>query len=283
MRNATCSSLSKFLNILPAPQKSLLPLRNGGESSCRVPKLVSVVAGRGPILRSVSASSFLLTDPSRESDDNCCQDVCLSVLNTRWFTDFGWTAFVPLVTLRRRTASNPGVTIVKQPNSLLRVTVVVSSVLLAATFISYRAGAFDGLLETIELTAVAGSTPIRENRQSNGSQSRKISAEANLFQQRPPAGAKPAPTIMAGPKSFVPSIFRSGLIQAGTLTPDLGIPILPVPVPPAQSPEAPPVTAKRRRTIMPGPKSGWVLDPPLPLNEEGPSFPPPSQPSKRAP
>jgi hypothetical protein len=200
-----------------------------------------------------------------------------------WFTDFGWTAHVPLVTLRWRRTSNPGVLVVNLSNTLLKVTAVVSSVLLAGVFVSYRAGAFDGLLETSERPTDSGHSQTFQPKLSYSSGAEKIDRDAALFQQPPPAATRRPPTIMPGPKSFVPTDHLSGLTQAGTLTPDLGLPISPGPRVPAQSPEAPPVSAKRRRTIMPGPKSGWVLDPPLPSNEEGPSFPHPSQPSKRAP
>jgi hypothetical protein len=57
----------------------------------------------------------------------------------------------------------------KQPNSLVKLTAVVSSVLLAGGFVCYRAGAFDWLRETNKQPVDAGSKRTPESQPTDDS------------------------------------------------------------------------------------------------------------------
>jgi len=77
---------------------------------------------------------------------------------------------------------------VKQPNSLLKLAAVASSVLLVGGCVAYRAGAFNWLTGT-------------------SSQSGEVLPEPGTSEQPTPDTKQPMPTIMGGTKSAEPSIF----------------------------------------------------------------------------
>jgi hypothetical protein len=95
---------------------------------------------------------------------------------------------------------------VKQPHALLKLAAVVSSVLLVGGFVSYRAGAFTGLMETGEQPAEPASSPDPEKNLMGGSKSKTISFEPPAAQQPPPGTGPRSPTIMSGSKSIAPVI-----------------------------------------------------------------------------
>lgn len=121
--------------------------------------------------------------------------------------------------------SNTGVLAVKYPKALLKVAALVSSVLLAGGCISYHAGAFNRLLAP-------------------GSRAEKTAAS----EQPPPDSAQPAPAIMSGSKSFMPSGLKSieGLTPEGTS-------------PTSTAQQSPPETTQPTPTIMGGSKSSYPL------------------------
>jgi hypothetical protein len=106
-----------------------------------------------------------------------------------------------LDTLISRATSHTGVVAVKQPNFLRKVAAVVSALLLAGGYVSYRAGAFKPVAGLITRPADAG----------NGSTSEVMSGTKSSFiftgqspdttTTPPPAAEPPAPTIMYGTKS----------------------------------------------------------------------------------
>src|SRR5262249_50219429 len=140
----------------------------------------------------------------------------------------GWTDIVSLVTLASHIKT--GSFAVKQSNALLKLAVVASSVLLLSGFVSYRAGAFNWLLQTSTPQAHSGSSP---------------SVEPTPSQPRAPASAEPAPIMMSSSKSALV-------------------------VPPSTTGVRPPATSKQpasdatapRPAILPGSKSAPIFVPP---------------------
>jgi hypothetical protein len=156
--------------------------------------------------------------------------------------DFGWTISIPLVTLLNRITSKTGVLAVKQPNPLLKLAAVISSVLLAGGFVAYRAGAFNSLMEPSPQPADSESSP--------------TSAVGDE-----PTGEQPALTIMPGSKSAI--IGGPTLVDDSMNPPDKRARVLGLPdaKPPATSQQPPPGTTKpARRTIMGGTKSAEMID-----------------------
>src|SRR2546421_11395068 len=91
---------------------------------------------------------------------------------------------------------------VKLPKSLLEVAVVTSSVLLVSGFISYRAGAFNGLMATSPKPDTMMST------------SKSLGGAPVIDQPTTDSpGAQPAPTTPPA-RTFLPSS-KSGLITGG--------------------------------------------------------------------
>ncbi len=153
----------------------------------------------------------------------------------------------------------------KQPNVLLKLAVVASSVLLVGGFVSYRAGAFNRFSETS--APPTGSEPSLTFDQSllSGSKSEIIFREPAASQQPPAVTGQPTPTIMGGPKYKAPLI-------------DPFAPDTPAPLQQPPPPTAPPAPAAP--AIMSGSKSlAPLVIPPAPIT---PNSPPPSasQPSK---
>jgi hypothetical protein len=182
----------------------------------------------------------------------------------------------------------------KQPNALLKLAAVVSSLVLFGGFVSYRAGAFNSLLGPGENAADSGSSatgdepyklelttsdPLtfegRLGRTSDAlmSSSKSIilfneqprpntpsAPPATTPQQPPPDAAQRPPTIMSSSKSaavFVPA-------QSITATP-----------PPAPSQQAPPATKQAAPTIISGTKSATIFPPTLvPPPPDKPPTPP---------
>jgi hypothetical protein len=155
----------------------------------------------------------------------------------------------------------------KPPNLFLKVTAVTSSVLLAGVFISYHAGAFDGLLNTSERSGESRKSQTLEHKQSDSPQSEKVSAEPASSHRQPGAGGKSTPSARPRSKSFA----MTDPSNSGGST---RRPMAPAQKPPAVSAKrhlqllvqvleyfassqkkssAPP---KRRRILMSGPKAG---------------------------
>jgi hypothetical protein len=145
----------------------------------------------------------------------------------------------------------------KQPNALLKLAAVVSSLVLFGGFVSYRAGAFNGLM---------------------GSSAQQ--AEPAALQPSPPAPTQPAPTIMSSSKSIIlgdnvydvqigpydqPTAPPSAPSQqAGALRPPDRLPgPAPSAPPTAISQQVPPATKQAAPTIFPGTKSATIFAPTL--------------------
>ena len=111
-----------------------------------------------------------------------------------------------------------------KPPLLLRLAALACSVLLAAGFVCYRAGALGWLTPNTASPADPGSNP-------------------------PPAPTPPKPTMMSGTKALNPSAFIDGITPAGTVTLDL----LQTPSPASKQPG-------KTFMIMGGPKSDLVFD-----------------------
>jgi hypothetical protein len=159
---------------------------------------------------------------------------------------------------------------VKRAPFLLRIAAIVSSVLLAAGFVAYRAGAFGWFNNSSAEPADAGSKPAGAKGQPPaadplfyGSKSGIISDPA-LVTDGPLANKQTPAPIMSGTKSFAPAIIIGG-------------PPTNEGKPPAQA-QAPPTPAKQPTpTIMFGPKSAPVFVPePKPPTEKPPT---PAQPA----
>jgi hypothetical protein len=108
------------------------------------------------------------------------------------------------------------------PKSLLKMATVASSVLLLGAFVSYRAGAFNRLVETSAPPADSGTRPSAEEKLSDGA-------------------PQPDPTIMSSSKSMiihVPPSFNTRVAK-----------------PPDTAQQSPPKTTERERTLMPGSKA----------------------------
>jgi hypothetical protein len=93
----------------------------------------------------------------------------------------------------------------KQQNLLLKLTVVVSSVLLVGGFIAYRAGAFDRLMEASEGSAEASSSPTIEENSGDNSRSEDHSVKP-ATSQRPTTlfgGTKSAGMVVVGKSDVV--------------------------------------------------------------------------------
>jgi hypothetical protein len=150
---------------------------------------------------------------------------------------------------------------VKQPNSLLKLATVVSSVLLAGGFVAYRVGAFNSLMGTSASPADSESSPTST-----------VGDEST--------GEHPAPTILPGSKSFVissPTLVQDDtpadakppattkpvrIIMSGSKSIFIPSPNAPDTRPPATSQQPPPGTTKpARRTIMGGTKSAEMIVP----------------------
>ena len=90
----------------------------------------------------------------------------------------------------------------KQPNSLVKLAAVVSSVLLVSAFICYRAGAFHWLMAA-PAPAASGNNPADPNDiMFSGSKSMEplfVIPTADV-PAAPPSSAQPAPTILPGSK-----------------------------------------------------------------------------------
>jgi len=100
---------------------------------------------------------------------------------------------------------------VKQPNTLLKLAVVASSVLLVAGFVSYRAGAFNWLMRPSLRSADSESG-------FDSSKSGKVFRQSSPAQQPSPGTTPPESTIMSGSKSPINMIQYS--IPVPSFTPD---------------------------------------------------------------
>jgi hypothetical protein len=135
---------------------------------------------------------------------------------------------------------------VKQSHVLLKLTVLASSLLLVGGCVSYRAGAFNWLMEPSKQPADAENSSPRDQKQSGENTS-------------------PPLTIMSGAKSSATGA-TSGLLQGIT---------------PADTPQQPPATKPPNMTLMQSSKGGFILVPESKPPDVQP--PAPSQPSKPAP
>jgi hypothetical protein len=137
---------------------------------------------------------------------------------------------------------------VNHSNSLLKVTAVVSSLLLGGAFICYRAGAFDSRTEPPAPPAEISNSPPSQQILLDSSKSGRIFRDPGQAQQ--PASGTPQPpiTIMSGSKSLEPSTI----------------------IPPANRP-APPANSPTPLTIMAGSKSFIIAPPPKPQGAQPPA------------
>jgi hypothetical protein len=148
---------------------------------------------------------------------------------------------------------------VKRPGTFRKVAAVVSSVLLAAGFICYQAGAFNRFIApTPPETSMSSSkykvldlhgkfdgyfTPPAS---ATTPQPLTIMASSkSAIVVNPPPATKSAPTIIGGSKSFFPQPMQVDLGKTG------GQP------PPATAQQPPPPATKPEPTIMPSSKSGY--------------------------
>jgi hypothetical protein len=124
---------------------------------------------------------------------------------------------------------------VKQPNTLLRLAAVASSVLLAGSFISYQAGAFNRLLapSAPPSESPSGSTPEASG---PGPVTIMSGTKSRIFDRAPPYG--PDPSSAGGAYQLSLSI-----------SPDASN------TPPPAPPPTPPNGASAEKTIMYGTKS----------------------------
>ena len=98
----------------------------------------------------------------------------------------------------------------KQPNLLLKLAVVASSLLLVGGLVSYRAGVFGRFGGAVSRPADAASpTTPEEGAFFGGSKSAEIFHQPTTPAQPPPGTTKPAPTIMGGSKSGIQSTAQS--------------------------------------------------------------------------
>jgi hypothetical protein len=107
---------------------------------------------------------------------------------------------------------------VKEPNLLIKTAAVVSSLLLVGGFVSYRAGAFNGLVGR-------SAQP----------------TEPAVFQQTPPATTEAAPTMMSSSKSIILGTNHYTVPNAPPATEPAGTP-----------PQAPPATTQPGPTVIIG-------------------------------
>ncbi len=119
----------------------------------------------------------------------------------------------------------------KQPDVLLRVAAIASSLLLAGGFVAWRSGSFDTPRESSAPPVESQSKPpdVRTKPPTQetifyGTKSGVISNPA-LIQDEPSEPAKPTPTLMSGSKSFAPLRFISGLSPSRRATSDLDVPL----------------------------------------------------------
>jgi Wiskott-Aldrich syndrome protein len=138
----------------------------------------------------------------------------------------------------------------KDPSTLLKVTAVVSSLLLGGAFICYRAGAFDSRTGPPAQPAEISNSPHPQQILLDSSKSGRIFRDPGEAQQPATATPQPPITIMSGSKSLEPSI----IIPASNR---------PAPPPPA-NPPAPPA-------IMGGTKSLFIAPMPRPQATQPPA------------
>jgi len=102
----------------------------------------------------------------------------------------------------------------KKTNLLVKVCTVLSSVLLAGTFVSYSAGCFSWVIGGKTPTGNDGDGMLKQDK-SDSSKPEYGPATPVTVQQPSPASAQSEPVLMPGSKSFNPTRFISGLTPAG--------------------------------------------------------------------